>query len=234
MECKLALHGHFLHDLVLHALMIQYSNIAIGTSSYLMEHSHGKDLAYIATKAKAVIEYVKAYNLEVRFSGEDSFRSDFNEILNLYSIVDRLGVDRVGIADTVGSATPREVYDKIDKLRKIVNCDIETHFHNDTGCAVANAYCALEAGATHIDTTVLGIGERNGITSLSGLMTCLIVVDRQYIESKYKIDKLNGIENLVAQAVEIEIPFNNYDMNFWRKFESRSPYKTSGIEGECD
>lgn len=182
-----------------------------------MNHSHGKDLAYISIKAKEVIEYVKAHNLEIRFSGEDSFRSDFAEILELYSTVDRLGVNRVGIADTVGSATPREVFDKIDTLRRVVGCGIETHFHNDTGCAIANAYCALEAGATHIDTTVLGIGERNGITPLGGLMACLIVADgadgkytvSKYIVSKYKIDKLGYIENLVAQAVEVEIPFNN-------------------------
>jgi homocitrate synthase len=46
----------------------------------------------------------------------------------------------------------------------VIACDIEIHLHDDTGCAIANAYCALEAGATHIDTSVLGIGERNGIT----------------------------------------------------------------------
>ena len=80
--------------------MTQHSNIAIGTSSHLMKHSHNKDLAYIYIKAKEVIEYVKAHNLEIRFSGEDSFRSDFAEILKLYSSVDRLGVNRVGIADT--------------------------------------------------------------------------------------------------------------------------------------
>ena len=49
-----------------------------------------------------------------------------------------------------------------------------TDFHDDTGCAIANAYCALEAGATHIDTSVIGIGERNGITSLGGLMARMI------------------------------------------------------------
>lgn len=190
--------------------MTRHSNVAIGTSSYLMKHSHGRDLAYITIKAKEVIEYVKAHNLEVRFSGEDSFRSDFAEIIKLYSTVDRLGVDRVGIADTVGSATPREVLHKVDTLRKVVACDIETHFHNDTGCAIANAYCALESGATHIDTTVLGIGERNGITPLGGLIACLVVADRKYIMSKYRIDKLGYIENLVAQAVEVEIPFNSF------------------------
>ena len=100
--------------------MPQHSNIAIGTSSHLMKHSHGKGLAYISIKAKEVIGYVKAHDLEIRFSGEDSFRSDFAEILKLYSTVDRLGVNRVGIADTVGFATPREVFDKIDTLRRVV------------------------------------------------------------------------------------------------------------------
>lgn len=96
----------------------------------------------------------------------------------------------------------------------MVGCDIETHFHNDTGCAIANAYCALEAGATHIDTSVIGIGERNGITPLGGLMARMIVADRDYVRGKYKLHKLKEIEDLVAEAVEINIPFNNYITGF--------------------
>lgn len=178
-----------------------------------MKHSHGKDLAFIARKAGEVIEYVKSHGLEIRFSGEDSFRSDFAEMLRLYSAVDRMGVNRVGIADTVGSATSREVCGKVEALRKVVDCDIETHFHNDTGCAIANAYCALESGATHIDTTVLGIGERNGITPLGGLLACLIGGGYKYVVGKYRIDKLGYLEDLVAQAVEVEIPFNNCNVS---------------------
>lgn len=166
-------------------------------------------MTYIAAKAQEIIEYVKSNKVEIRFSGEDSFRSDFSDILKLYSLVDRLGVDRVGIADTVGGATPMEVYDKIDALRKAVGCDIETHFHNDTGCAIANALVALEAGATHIDTTVLGIGERNGITPLGGLMACVVPTDRNVVLSKYRLEKLDYLEKLVAQIVGVEIPFNN-------------------------
>ncbi|KAH0591919.1 hypothetical protein MHUMG1_10364 [Metarhizium humberi] len=184
-------------------------NMFIGTSSLLMKHSHGKDMTYIAAKAKEIIEYVKSNKVEIRFSGEDSFLSDFSDILKLYSLVDRLGVDRVGIADTVGGATPMEVYNKIDALRKAVSCDIETHFHNDTGCAIANALVALEAGATHIDTTVLGIGERNGITPLGGLMACVIPTDRNFVLGKYRLEKLDYLEKLVAQIVGVEIPFNN-------------------------
>ena len=188
-------------------------------------------MAYISIEAKEVIKYVKKHNLEIRFSGEDSFRSDFKEILKLYSAVDQLGENRVGITDTVDSATPMEVFDKIVALRQVVSCDIESHFHN-TGCAIANAYCALQSGATYIDTTLLGIGERNRITSLGGLMACLIVADHEHIVSKSKIDKLGYIENLVAQAVEVEIPFNHYDVSAFADTRIKSPNQPSNIESQ--
>ncbi|KAI9879182.1 MAG: Saccharopine dehydrogenase [Pleopsidium flavum] len=184
-------------------------DVVIGTSSYLREHSHGKDMTYITKTAVEVINFVKSKGIEIRFSSEDSFRSDLVDLLTIYSTVDRIGVNRVGIADTVGCASPRQVYDLVRTLRGVVSCDIETHFHNDTGCAIANAYCALEAGATHIDTSVLGIGERNGITPLGGLMARMIAADRDYVRSKYKLEKLKDIEDLVSQAVEVNIPFNN-------------------------
>lgn len=184
-------------------------DVVIGTSSFLREHSHGKDMTYIKNTAIEVIQFVKSKGIEIRFSSEDSFRSDLVDLLSLYAAVDKVGVNRVGIADTVGCATPRQVYDLIRTLRGVVSCDIETHFHNDTGCAIANAYCALEAGATHIDTSVLGIGERNGITTLGGLMARMIVADRDYVKSKYKLEKIKDIEDLVAEAVAVNIPFNN-------------------------
>ncbi|OAA50652.1 Homocitrate synthase [Metarhizium rileyi] len=184
-------------------------DLVIGTSSFLREHSHGKDMAAITKAAIEVINYVKSQGVEVRFSSEDSFRSDLVDLLSLYKAVDSIGVNRVGVADTVGCATPRQVYDLVRTLRGVVNCDIETHFHNDTGCAIANAYAALEAGATHIDTSVLGIGERNGITPLGGLLARMIVSSPDYVRSRYQLTRLKDIENLVAESVEINIPFNN-------------------------
>ncbi|KAL1995815.1 hypothetical protein VTN49DRAFT_681 [Thermomyces lanuginosus] len=189
-------------------------DVVIGTSSYLREHSHGKDMTYITNTAIEVINFVKSKGIEIRFSSEDSFRSDLVDLLSIYSAVDQVGVDRVGIADTVGCASPRQVYELVRVLRGVVKCDIETHFHNDTGCAIANAFCALEAGATHVDTSVLGIGERNGITPLGGLMARMMVADPDYVKSKYKLEKLKDIENLVAEAVQVNIPFNNYITGF--------------------
>lgn len=189
-------------------------DLVIGASSILREHSHGKDIAYIKKTAVEVIQYVKSQGLEVRFSSEDSFRSDLVDLLDIYRAVDKVGVDRVGIADTVGCASPRQVYELVRTLRGVVSCDIECHFHDDTGCAIANAYCALEAGATHIDTSVLGIGERNGITPLGGLMARMIVADRDYVKSKYDLKALKRIEDMVADIVEVNVPFNNYITGF--------------------
>lgn len=184
-------------------------DVVIGTSSFLREFSHGKDMAYITKTAIEVIEFVKSKGIEVRFSTEDSFRSDLVDLLSIYQTVDKIGVNRVGIADTVGCANPRQVYELVRTLRGVVKCDIEIHLHNDTGMAIANAYTALEAGATHIDTSVLGIGERVGITPLGGLVACLYAADPEYVKSKYNLPMLREIENLVAEAVEVNVPFMN-------------------------
>jgi homocitrate synthase len=189
-------------------------DVVIGTSSLLRDFSHGKDMEYIIKHATQVIKFIQSKGLEVRFSSEDSFRSDFNDLITLYTAVDKLGVNRVGIADTVGCADSRQVYDLVSKIRQIVSCDIECHFHNDTGCSIANAYAALEAGATHIDTSVLGIGERNGITPLGGLIARMYTAQKDHIKSKYKLESLRDLENLVADAVQIQIPFNNYITGF--------------------
>ncbi|KAI7851996.1 homocitrate synthase, cytosolic isozyme [Circinella umbellata] len=189
-------------------------NVVMGTSKYLREFSHGKSMEYITQRAIEVIEFVKSKGLEVRFSTEDSFRSDLVDLLAIYKAVDKVGVHRVGIADTVGCADPRQVYEFVKTLRSVVNCDIECHFHNDTGCAIANAYTALEAGATHIDTTVLGIGERNGITPLGGLLARMYTADRAYVMNKYDLPKIRDVENLVADNVDVNVPFNNYITGF--------------------
>jgi homocitrate synthase len=186
-------------------------DIVIGASSILRQFSHGKSVVQIIDSALEVIDFIKSRRLEVRFSTEDSFRSDIADLMEIYQAVDRVGVTRVGIADTVGIATPLQVTDLVRRLRSVIHpaTQIEFHGHNDSGCAIANSYCALEAGATHVDTSVLGIGERNGITSLGGLIARLYTVDRRLV-AKYRLKMLRDIENMVADLVGIGVPFNNY------------------------
>lgn len=188
-------------------------DVVIGTSSMLREFSHGKSIDEIIDLAAEVLTWIRAQapDIELRFSTEDSFRSEEKDLMRVYLAIDKLGVvNRLGIADTVGVATPRRVFELISGLRRLTHADIEFHGHNDTGCAIANSFSALDAGATHIDTSVLGIGERNGITPLGGFVARMYVHNKAATKKKYKLKKLRKVDQLVAEIVGVAIPFNNY------------------------
>ena len=188
-------------------------DVVIGTSSYLRQFSHGKSIDEIIDLAADVLTFVRsqAPHIELRFSTEDSFRSEPSDLFRVYLAVDKLGVvNRLGIADTVGIASPMQVYRIVSTLRSMTKADIEFHGHNDSGCAIANSFAALEGGATHIDTSVLGIGERNGITPLGGFIARMYTHNRQLVKSKYRLDRLRKLDEMVGEMVGVAVPFNNY------------------------
>ncbi|MFQ3646728.1 MAG: homocitrate synthase [Anaerolinea sp.] len=187
-------------------------DVVIGTSPQLMQHSHGKDIRQVIDAACDVLAYIReqAPDVILRFSTEDSFRSREADLLRVYLAVADTGlVDRLGVADTVGVALPSQVAALVSQLVRLTGLDVEFHGHNDSGCAIANACAALEAGATHIDTTILGIGERNGITPLGGLIARLYTLNRDYVR-KYQLNLLPALDAMIARMCHIEIPFNNY------------------------
>lgn len=65
-------------------------DVVIGTSSFLREFSLGKDMDAITKQAIEVVSYIKSQGVEVRFSSEDSFRSDLVDLLNIYKSVDKV------------------------------------------------------------------------------------------------------------------------------------------------
>ncbi len=187
-------------------------DVVIGTSPQLMQHSHGKNIRQVIDAAGEVLSFIReqAPDVVLRFSTEDSFRSRPADLYRVYLAVADLGlVNRLGVADTVGVALPSQVSALVGQLVKLTGLDIEFHGHNDSGCAIANACAALEAGATHIDTTILGIGERNGITPLGGLVARLYTIKKSYV-AKYNLKLLPKLDQLIADICDIDIPFNNY------------------------
>ncbi len=150
----------------------------------------------------------------MRFSTEDSLRSDPEDLYRVYEAVDQIGRAPGGRRRHGGHRHPAP--DLRPGLRAApagASADIEFHGHNDTGCAIANAFAALEAGATHIDTSVLGIGERNGITSLGGLIARLYAINPAW-SPNINLPLLMHIDQTIASLVEVDIPFNNYITGF--------------------
>jgi len=161
-------------------------NLYMGTSLQARANSHGKDLDEITRQARSCIEQVRRDypHLILRFSGEDAFRTREEDLFRVYDEIAPL-VSRLGTPDTVGVATPAMVVRRVQALRqRYPNVDLEGHFHDDRGFALINALEAVKSGMRYIQTTLLGIGERSGITSMTALLFNLSI-DREY-------DKLEG------------------------------------------
>ncbi len=161
-------------------------NFYIGTSEMSRRYNHGNSLDRIINIAVLLLEQVRRDypHLILRFSGEDAFRTPLEDLFYVYDAVAPL-VDRFGTPDTVGVATPEAVQARVKALRKrYPQVDLEGHFHEDRGYATLNALAASKEGLRYLQTTLLGIGERSGITSLTSLFFNL------YIEREY--DLLEG------------------------------------------
>jgi homocitrate synthase len=156
-------------------------NLYFGTSPQSRGHNHGKSLDEIRRRARQILETVhRDYpHIILRFSGEDAYRTPLSDLFYVYDDIVPL-VQRLGIPDTVGVAAPELVAERITRLRqRYPSIDLEGHFHDDRGFALYNAITAVKSGARFINTTILGIGERSGITSMTALLFNLYV-DRVY------------------------------------------------------
>lgn len=183
-------------------------NLFFGTSNELRSYSHGRRIDQIMAEAVPLIKYIRSCGRYVRFSTEDAFRSDLVDLLTVFDAVVDAGVERIGLPDTVGIAAPRQVEQLVRLIAdRYPTVGIEFHGHNDSGCAIANTIAAFEGGADCLDVTVLGIGERNGIASLSGIIAQLYMHYPELL-TQYDLTKLVEIDRFVAECLKIEIPFN--------------------------
>ena len=144
-------------------------------------YSHGKDIDTVVSRARTLIEDVrKNYpDLILRFSGEDAFRTAEDDLFRVYDQIAPF-VDRFGTPDTVGVAIPSVVARRLELLReRYPSVEFEGHFHDDRGFSLINALEAVQNGMRYINTTLLGIGDRSGITSMTALLYNLYI-DKYY------------------------------------------------------
>ncbi len=153
------------------------------------------------------ILYVKKRGLGVRVGIEHFFNQPFIRSFEILKLAEELRVDRVSVTDTLGKAMTWEVFQKIKLLRKYFSFDIEVHFQNDLGNSVSNTLASLHAGANWVSTSLLGIGERTGITPLSTLLANLYILAPS-LPQRYNLGILTQAENYVSRICNIEMPLN--------------------------
>ena len=159
------------------------------------------------------IQYLRDHGLEVIFDAEhffDGYKEDPEYALSVLKAAEGAGARTLVLADTNGGCLPHEVAEIVAEVKERVRRPIGIHAHNDSGNAVANTIMAVISGATHVQTTVNGIGERAGNADLCQVIPNLeLKLGIRAIKSGLEgLKKLTGISNMVYELSGL--PRNRY------------------------
>jgi homocitrate synthase NifV len=177
---------------------------SISSSDIHIEHKLMKDRQWVLDSVKSSVEFAKSNGLYVSVNAEDSSRADLEFLVEFTRAAKEAGADRLRFCDTVGILDPFETYKRVKLLIDEVGLPIEMHTHNDFGMGTANAIAGLKAGATYVNTTVNGLGERAGNASMEELVMAL-----QYSEDVnlgIRTSLFRGLSEYVALASGRPLP----------------------------
>lgn len=148
-------------------------------SSPIRKYTEGWALGQMLETIKEALSFAVAEGMSVMMVTEDTTRAKPEDIKELYGRAIELGAERLCISDTVGHATPDGVRALVRfVIEEIVqpsgmDIAIDWHGHRDRGFGLANAFAAIEAGATRVHATALGLGERCGNAEMELLLVNL-------------------------------------------------------------
>jgi len=159
------------------------------------------------------VKLAAAASDDVEFSAEDGIRTERRFLADILQAVIEAGATTVNIPDTVGYATPSEMYDLFRWLNKTVpgieKVRVSTHCHDDLGLAVANSLAAVEGGATQIECALNGIGERAGNCALEEVVMALRTrADHYDVEIGVDTRRLISASHLLAAVTGNFVPRN--------------------------
>lgn len=185
----------------------------IATSDIHMKYKLKKTSEEVYKQAIEMVRYAKSKCDDIEFSAEDATRTrpEF-----LYKIVEgaiEAGATAINIPDTVGYTTPDEFYKIIkgvrENVKNIDQVDISVHCHNDLGLGVANSLSAVKAGATQIECTVNGIGERAGNAALEEVVMAMKVRKDIYPgQTRINTEEIYKTSQLVTKITGVEVQPN--------------------------
>ena len=178
-------------------------------SSPLRQYAEGWSIDQLLRLTEEAITFAVGEGLPVMYVTEDTTRADPETLRRLYSTAIRAGASRVCVADTVGHATPAGAAAVVRFVGQVVaecggGVGIDWHGHRDRDFAVSNTMAALDAGATRLHGTAIGIGERVGNTPMDALLVNLVLMG--YIDRD--LSALVEYCEAVSAATGVPIPAN--------------------------
>lgn len=178
-------------------------------SSPIRQYTENWELDTMLGLVKEAISFCTREELPASFVTEDTTRAHPDAVRALYTTAIEAGASRIVVCDTCGHATPSGVRRLITYVKSIVeelgaDVGIDWHGHRDRGLGLVNALAALEAGATRVHATAMGVGERTGNTEMDLLLVNLQLlgwIDRD-------LTRLGEYVEKAAAYVDVPVPPN--------------------------
>ncbi len=186
----------------------------IATSDIHLEHKLRMSREEVLAEVDRAVRQARGYCDYVEVSAEDATRSDWDYLVEVFSVAVEAGAATLNVPDTVGYTQPDEVAALITHLRENVRGAQRTvfsvHCHDDLGLAVGNSLAAVLAGARQIECTVNGIGERAGNTSLEEVVMALKIRPDVYrgLSTQVRTEEIYPASRLLASTIGVQVQPN--------------------------
>ncbi|WP_058306942.1 2-isopropylmalate synthase [Gracilibacillus massiliensis] len=188
-------------------------HVFIATSPIHMEYKLKKTPEEVIDTAVEMVTYGKQFFDHVEWSAEDASRTDLAFLAKIIEKVIDAGATVINLPDTVGYTMPRE-YGAMFKYIKenvpnIDKADLSCHCHDDLGMALANSFAAIENGATQVEGTINGIGERAGNASLEEFAVALKIRNDYYpYHTNLVLNEIKRTSDMVGKFTGMTVPGN--------------------------
>jgi 2-isopropylmalate synthase len=133
----------------------------------------------------------------------DGYRANRDYALEVVRVAAEAGADVVALCDTNGGTLPRELQDIVHDVLENTGARLGIHCHNDAGCAVANSIAAVEAGASHVQGTINGYGERTGNADLLAVVANLELKRDLLLLPPGRLAEATRIAHAIAEVTNV-------------------------------
>ena len=152
------------------------------------------------------VRFLRQHDLRVFFDAEhffDGYREDPEFSLRVLRAAEEEGVEAIVLCDTNGGTLPHDAERIVAGVVAGFECQVGVHFHNDSGCAVANSIAGVRAGATHVQGCVNGYGERTGNADLSAAIPNLSLKLHIRTIPPDRLERITPVSHHIAELVNI-------------------------------
>lgn len=178
--------------------------VFVGTSDSHVYHKLRFTRKELLDRVARGVDRAKASGRFVVFAAEDATRTDPEFLCQVYGVAAEAGCDALGLADTAGIATPWSLADLVSQVNAACGLPVAVHCHDDLGLATANSLAGLLAGATGVQCSVLGIGERAGNAPLEEVALAVQVGLGR--DTGLRLDRLSGLGQMVSRLAGEPVP----------------------------